>query len=340
MLTTVPQQDTGDLDQPQIVGGLLLVAHQNGAAFREPAQCALHHPSPRRVTLLPGAIFLLLADAPYVGGVAAGLHCLLDLRSLVVALVQAQMLGRPLRGLGALDHHGVERGFEQLEVRYVRPSHYDSQRPSPGLHQQGALHPVFASIGGIGAYEVPPKRALPLDPSAACHSKSTPPSSSHSSMSLSQMRSSTPSSTHLCKVRCTEESSGNSFGKRFHWQPLLILKMIASRASRRSMRGRPVLFGGSCFSRIGSMISHSSSGTRQMVGSSFTWVGVSVINTRPLPIVSSALIYDRRSFEIVSKRAEGGIHRPCAYCIKYSKLFKRSAMHPSAWKNLYENVKR
>jgi hypothetical protein len=38
-----------------------------------------------------------------------------------------------------------------------------------------------------------------------------------------------------------------------------------------------------------------------MVGSGFTWVGVSVINTRPLPIVSSALIYDRRSFEIVSK---------------------------------------
>src|SRR5918994_3814563 len=30
--------------------------------------------------------------------------------------------------------------------------------------------------------------------------------------------------------------------------------------------------------------------------------------------------------------AEGGIHRPCAYCIKYAKPFKRSAMHPSAWK--------
>src|SRR5215208_2458461 len=72
MLTTVPQQDTGDLDQPQVVGGLLLVAHQNGAAFREPAQCALHHPSPPRVTLLPGVIFLLLAHAPYVGGCSRG----------------------------------------------------------------------------------------------------------------------------------------------------------------------------------------------------------------------------------------------------------------------------
>ena len=38
------------------------------------------------------------------------------------------------------------------------------------------------------------------------------------------------SSIHLWKVRCTEESSGNSSGSRFHWQPLLIL-MIASKAA-------------------------------------------------------------------------------------------------------------
>src|SRR5829696_1080527 len=162
MLTTVPQQDTGDLDQPQVVGGLLLVAHQNGAAFREPAQCALHHPSPRRVTLLPGAIFLLLADAPYVGGVAAGLHRLLDLlRSLVVALVQAQMLGRPLRGLGALDHHGVERGFEQLEVRYVRPGHYDSQRPSPASTSRERFTPFLPLSVGLGPTRSPQNAPCP-----------------------------------------------------------------------------------------------------------------------------------------------------------------------------------
>src|SRR5215216_912803 len=312
MLTTVPQQDTGDLDQPQVVGGLLLVAHQNGAAFREPAQCALHHPSPRRVTLLPGAIFLLLADAPYVGGVAAGLHRLLDLRSLVVALVQAQMLGRPLRGLGALDHHGVERGFEQLEVRYVRPGHYDSQRPSPGLHEQGALHPVFASIGGIGAYEVPPKRTLPIAPSDACHSRSTPPSSSHSSMSLSQMRSNTPSSTHLWKVRCTDESSGNSFGIWFHWQPVLIRKMTLSRASRWSMRGLPVLFGGSCSVRIGSIFSHNWSGTRRIVGIGFSSSPCSAIFASCI-LRSSPIIPECEGFEIVSKphRVAVGIQIPC-----------------------------
>jgi hypothetical protein len=49
------------------------------------------------------------------------------------------------------------------------------------------------------------------------------------------------------------------------------------------MRGRPVLFGGSCSLRIGSMISHNSSGTRQMVGSGFSWVEFSDIEA-PSPV--------------------------------------------------------
>src|SRR5215210_6829632 len=277
MLTTIPQQDTGDLDESQIVGGLLLVTHQDRPALRKPAQRPLHHPSPRRVTLLARPVELLLADAPYVGSVAAGVHRFLNYLPLVVALVQAQMLRSFLRRLGTLDDDGVERGREQLEVGNVGSSHDHRKRSSVGVDQEGAFDADFGSIGGIGAHEVPPKRALPIAPSAACHSKSTPPISSHSSMSLSQMRSNTPSSIHLWKVRCTEESSGNSSGSRFHWQPLLILKMIASKAARWSTRGRPVLFGGSCSFRIGSMISHNSSGTRQMVGSGFFWAEYSVI---------------------------------------------------------------
>ena len=77
------------------------------------------------------------------------------------------------------------------------------------------------------------------------------------------MRSKIPSSTHRWKVRCTLESSGNSLGRRFHWQPVLSRKMIASRTARWSMRRRPVFFGGSCSARIGSISSHSSSGIRQ-----------------------------------------------------------------------------
>src|SRR5215204_3503399 len=66
-------------------------------------------------------------------------------------------------------------------------------------------------------------------------------------------------------------------GRRFHWQPLRILKMIASRAARWSTRGLPVLFGGSCSSKIGPIFSHNSSGTRQMVGMGFSWIEFSDI---------------------------------------------------------------
>jgi hypothetical protein len=93
MLTTVPQQNTGDLDESQIIDGLLLVAYQDRAAFRKPAQSTLHHPSPRRVSLLARPVELLLADAPYVGSVATGLHRLLDDLPLVIALIQTQMMG-------------------------------------------------------------------------------------------------------------------------------------------------------------------------------------------------------------------------------------------------------
>ncbi len=85
----------------------------------------------------------------------------------------------------------------------------------------------------------PPKRALPIAVSAACHSQSTPPnSSSHFSTNEAQIRSKTPSSTHRWKARCTEESSGNSFGRRFHWQPVRSRKMTASRTARWSLSPR------------------------------------------------------------------------------------------------------
>src|SRR5215207_1193413 len=90
MLTAVPQQDAGYLDEPQVVGGLLLIAHQDRSALREPAQRPLHHPPPRRVALLArGVVELLLADPADVRNVAALPHRLPG-RSVVVALVQAQ----------------------------------------------------------------------------------------------------------------------------------------------------------------------------------------------------------------------------------------------------------
>src|SRR3712207_5001789 len=239
----MPKQDASHLYQPQVVGSLLLVAHQNRPAFRQPAQRPLHYPASRRIALLSGLIELLLADLTDVRDVAPLLDDLPH-RCFVVAFVQTQMLiRRSVSGSGALDHEGIERVLQELEVGHVRSGYHHRKRTAICLEQKGAFDPILGSVGGIRSYEIPPKRALPIAPSAACHAKSTQPSSSRSSISFSQIRSNTPSSTHLCNVRCTEGSSGNSsLGRRSHWQPLRILKMIASRAWRWSMRGRPVLF--------------------------------------------------------------------------------------------------
>ena len=74
MLTTVPQQDAGDLDQPQIVGSLLLVAYQDGATLRQPAQRPLHYPSLSRITLVPLQVLVLFSDVSDMRLVVVALH--------------------------------------------------------------------------------------------------------------------------------------------------------------------------------------------------------------------------------------------------------------------------
>src|SRR5215211_7250027 len=71
------------------------------------------------------------------------------------------MPGRLLGGLRPLEHHGVEGRGKELVVAYVRPGHHHRKRTAVGLDQKGAFHPVLAPVGRAGAYEVPPKRALP-----------------------------------------------------------------------------------------------------------------------------------------------------------------------------------
>src|SRR3954464_9194008 len=173
MPTPVPQQDAGDLNQPQIVGGLLIVAYQDGAALRQPAQRALRYPSSSWITLLCLQVLLLFSDASDMRLVVVALHHFPS-GLFIVALVQAQMLRSLLGGFGTLHHDSIERGFEQLEVGHVRSGYHHRQRPSVGLDEKGALHTILPSIGGIWAYEAPPKRALPLAPSATCHSRSPP----------------------------------------------------------------------------------------------------------------------------------------------------------------------
>src|SRR5215210_7202585 len=119
----------------------------------------------------------LLADLSDVRRIAVALYHV-PRWLLVVTLVQAQVLRSFFGGSGTLDDNGLKGVLKQLEVGYVRSGHDHRERATIGLHQKGAFDPVFGSIGGIGAYLVPPKRVFPIAPSAACHSKSTPPNSS------------------------------------------------------------------------------------------------------------------------------------------------------------------
>ena len=65
-----PEQGTGKFDGRQIAVGPLLVAHENGAAARQPGKGALHHPAAGRVGLLALHVEFFLADAPNVGHIA------------------------------------------------------------------------------------------------------------------------------------------------------------------------------------------------------------------------------------------------------------------------------
>ena len=115
MLTPVPQQDAGNLDQPQIVDGLLLVAYQDGAALRQPAQRALHYPSSSWITLLSLQVLLLFSDASDMRLVVVALHHFPS-GLFIVALVQAQMLRSLLCGFGTLHHDGIERGIAAFVI--------------------------------------------------------------------------------------------------------------------------------------------------------------------------------------------------------------------------------
>jgi hypothetical protein len=66
----VPEERAGELDEGEVVGGVLVVADEDRAALREPGECALDDPAAGGVALLPRLVELLLADAADVGKVA------------------------------------------------------------------------------------------------------------------------------------------------------------------------------------------------------------------------------------------------------------------------------
>ena len=84
---------------------------------------------------------------------------------------------------------------------HVGPSQCHPQWTSISLNDQAAFGAVLPAIRRVRSDKVPPKRALPIAPSALCQAQSTPPRSSQFSINTAQIRSKTPLSTHRCIVR-------------------------------------------------------------------------------------------------------------------------------------------
>ena len=90
-MTTVPDEGTSQLKQAQVIGRLLVVAHQYGSAFGQPAQGAYYHPPSDGEGFCAPLVPLLLTNAPDMRTVLVGgngpVAC-----GVVIPLVQAQVL--------------------------------------------------------------------------------------------------------------------------------------------------------------------------------------------------------------------------------------------------------
>jgi hypothetical protein len=158
MLAAVPDEDSGHLDQPQAVAGLLLVARQQRPSTATPARAppptaspggASRRPrraSPVRCALCGGHSFAL-PRAPWSA----------DCRS----PCPGTGAGAPPCRLRPFDHDGVQRGGQELVVTHVRPGHDHAERPAVGLHQQGAFTPFLAPSVGLGPTRSPQNGPCP-----------------------------------------------------------------------------------------------------------------------------------------------------------------------------------
>ena len=101
----------------------------------------------------------------------------------IVSLVQTQMLGRLLGRLRTVDHDGVEGDLQELGIVRVGRTYRDSMWPSVRFDKETFLDARLRPIRRVlpdALVETPflgMPRALPWQPSADCHSQSTPPSS-------------------------------------------------------------------------------------------------------------------------------------------------------------------
>ncbi len=267
-MTAVPDEGASQLKPAQVIGGLLVVAHQYPPALGEPTQGAFHHPPSGGKGFLAPSVQLLLPNAPDMRTVPEGSNGPVA-GGIVIPLVQAQVLG----AFRACHYDALQGRPQEFRVMATTLARVSQPPPRSGGRQ---LRPPGCSAcsqlcpGRWGCVQWrPPNRALPMEQSADCHSQSTPPNSWHSSIRAAQMPSSTPPPTQRWKVRWMVLSSPNSLGKWFHWQPLRIRKIMPSSIFPWSARLRPRALGRSNCNITGSIRSQRSSGTSRIVGNGF-----------------------------------------------------------------------
>ena len=193
-MTAVPDEGASQLKQAQVIGGLLVVAHQYPPALGEPTQGAFHHPPSGGKGFLAPSVQLLLPNAPDMRTVPEGSNGPVA-GGIVIPFVQAQVLG----AFRACHYDALQGRPQEFRVMDVGSSHHHAQGAASCVHQDALLAPSFAPVGGVASNGAPPNRALPMEQSADCHSQSTPPNSWHSSIRAAQMPSSTPPPTQRWK---------------------------------------------------------------------------------------------------------------------------------------------
>ena len=264
-MTTVPDEGTSQLKQSQVVGRLLVVAHQYGSALGQPAQGAFYHPPSGGEGFCAPSVPLLLPNAPDMRTVLVGgngpVAC-----GIVIPFVQAQVL----RDLGAPHYHAPQGRSQHFRVMDVGSSHRNAQGSACCVDQDALLASGFAPVGGVASNGAPPNALCPWsNPPTAI------PSSPHPTpgILLSGQTRCPPAPHTLTSVGRSDGwmvlSSPNSLGRWFHWQPLRSRKIIPSSIFRWSTGLRPFDLGGSNSSITGSIRSQRSSGTSQIVGNGF-----------------------------------------------------------------------
>ena len=179
------------MKQAQVIGGLLVIAHQDRPALGQPTQGAFYHPPAGGEGFLTPLVQLLLPNSPDMWTVPGRRQRFHDRWDCPYPLSRHRFWTPS----GGRDYDVLQGRPQEFRIMDVGSGHRHAQGSACCVDQDALLAPSFAPVGGVASNRAPPKRALPMEQSADCHSQSTPPSSSQPSTRAAQMPSSTPHPT-------------------------------------------------------------------------------------------------------------------------------------------------